>query len=98
MVTKKYISDGKVCKATFILPQEISARSATVVGDFNSWDPTATPMKQLKDGTWKIDVKLEAGKEYQYRYYVDGKEWHNDWQADKYASHPYGGENSVIVT
>jgi 1,4-alpha-glucan branching enzyme len=95
---KKYVSDDKVCKVTFQLPGEIDAHTAFVVGDFNNWSKDATPMKQNKDGKWKVDVSLDAGREYQYRFLVNGTEWHNDWEADKYAAHPYGGENSVVVT
>lgn len=98
MLKKRYISDGKICKVTFTLPAGIDASKATVVGDFNNWDKTATPMQQLKSGAWKVDVKLEAGRDYQYRYLVNGAEWHNDWEADKYIAHPYGGENSVVST
>ncbi len=98
MLKKRYISNDEVCKVTFVLPPEIEAKTAAIVGDFNNWDKGATPMSQLKDGTWKVDVKLEAGKEYQYRYLVNGLEWHNDWNADKYVAHPYGGENSVVIT
>lgn len=67
-------------------------------GDFNNWDKTSTPMKQAKDGRWQVDVKLEAGREYQFRYFVNEDEWHNDGNADKYAAHPYGGENSAVIT
>lgn len=98
MLKKKYNEDKKTCKVTFILPKEIEAKTAFVVGDFNSWSKDSTPMKQAKDGTWKADVNLEAGREYQYRFLVNSTEWHNDWEADKYAAHPYGGENSVVVT
>jgi len=98
MFKKKYLSNSAVCKVTFILPAEVKARSAYLVGEFNSWDKDVTPMEQVKDGSWKVDMKLEAGKEFQFRYLVNGNEWHNDWEADKYVMHPYGGENSVVVT
>jgi 1,4-alpha-glucan branching enzyme len=98
MLKKRYLSQGKVCKVTFILPTEIKARSAFLAGEFNNWDKDATPLEQSKDGSWKAELKLEAGKEYQFRYLVNGNEWHNDWEADKYVMHPYGGENSVVVT
>ena len=98
MLKKRYISKGLVCKVTFILPKGIEANSVTVVGDFNNWDEGANPLSQLKDGTWKVAIKLEAGSEYQYRYLVNGTEWHNDWDADRYMEHPFGGENSVVVT
>lgn len=98
MLKKRYLSDGKICKVTFILPSQIDAQSAMLVGDFNNWDKTATPMKPAKDGKWQVDVKLEAGQEYQFRYFVNEEEWHNDRDADKFAVHPYGGENSAVVT
>jgi 1,4-alpha-glucan branching enzyme len=98
MLKKQYVSDGKICKVTFILPSQIDATTAMLSGDFNNWDKTALPMKRAKDGVWKVEVKLEAGQEYQYRYFVNGNEWLNDQAADKYIVHPYGGENSVVAT
>jgi hypothetical protein len=43
-------------------------------------------------------LNLEIGREYQFRYLVDDKEWENDMEADKFVPTPYGdSENSVIV-
>ena len=95
---KKYQSNDTVCKVTFVLPKAIEAGTAHLVGDFNGWSETATPMTQLKSGQWKVDLKLDAGKEYEYRYYVDGSEWYNDWEADRYTPNPFAGENSVVRT
>ena len=33
------------------------ARAMSLVGDFNSWDKSATPMKQEKNGLWSAYVK-----------------------------------------
>lgn len=98
MLKKRYISSGKICKVTFTLPRQTEATSAALVGDFNNWDKDALPMKRGKDGSWKVEIELEAGQEYQYRYFVNGLERLNDQAADKYVTHPYGGENSVVVT
>nr|MBN1228811.1 isoamylase early set domain-containing protein [Anaerolineae bacterium] len=98
MLKKRYLSDGTICKVSFYLPEQIDAKTAYVVGDFNNWNKEATPMVRLKSGQWKADINLDAGKEYQYRFLVNGSEWHNDWEADKYLAHPWGGENSVVVT
>jgi 1,4-alpha-glucan branching enzyme len=98
MLKKRRLSQGKGYEVTFILPPAINAKSVMLVGDFNNWDKDATPMSQAKDGSWQVKVKLEPKQEFQYRYYVNGSEWHNDWEADKYVMHPYGGENSVVVT
>lgn len=98
MLKKDYSPNGATCTVTFILPREADARSAYVVGDFNNWLKDATPMSRNEDGTWIAAVTLEAGHEYQYRYFINGTTWYNDPQADRYMAHPYGGENSVVVT
>ncbi len=97
-VKKQYLSGNKVCKVTFTLPQGIEAETAAVVGDFNGWDQQATLLSRLKSGVWKVDVKLEPGKEYQFRYLVNGAEWHSDPEADGSAPNPFGSDNSMIRT
>lgn len=99
MFKKRYLKSGEV-KADFTLPEEIAANAETVclVGDFNNWDEAANPMQKLKSGTFKASLNLEPNREYQFRYLVNGKQWHNDWDADKYVSNPFSGDNSVIST
>jgi hypothetical protein len=55
-------------------------------------------MERLKDGRFKTSLDLKAGTEYQFRYLVNGTEWHNDWEADRYLPNPYSGDNSVVAT
>lgn len=99
MIKKKYLKRG-VVKVDFILPDAIAADadSAYLVGDFNNWDEKATPMTQLKSGSFKITLDLEPNREYQFRYLVNGNQWHNDWDAEKYVANPFSGDNSVIST
>ncbi len=99
MIKKKYLKRG-VVKVDFILPDAIAADadSAYLVGDFNNWDEKATPMTQLKSGSFKITLDLEPDREYQFRYLVNGNQWHNDWDAEKYVANPFSGDNSVIST
>ena len=55
-------------------------------------------MKKLKNGTFKVKLTLEAGKEYQFRYLLDGKRWENDGAADKYVPAPFSyTDNSVVI-
>lgn len=96
MVTKLPSRSGKV-KVTFAMPSALWADSIHVVGDFNGWDERATPLRQSESG-WMISLELEAGRSYQYRYLLNGTEWHNDWQADGYESNRFGGDNSVVIT
>ena len=96
MLNKRFLK--KKCKVRFELPKDISATTAYLVGDFNDWDKTATPMKQLKSGVWKVDLDLQKNREYQFRYFLDGSEWHNDWNADAYVPNNVDGDNSIVNT
>lgn len=103
MLKKQYVKTRNVAKVTFELaeteiPEEMGAESATVVGDFNGWDPAATPMTySKKKKTFRATVDLEPGKSYQFRYFVNGQFWFNDWQADAYLPGEFGDDNCVVV-
>ena len=100
VIRKDYLKSGGVCKVTFRLPKIAApyAKSVFIVGDFNNWNIHADPMQKLKDGSYKITLDLESGKEYQFRYLIDEIEWENDWNADKYVKSPYGdSDNSVVI-
>lgn len=98
MLKKQYLKTKSVCKVTFSLPAQVQGDTVYLVGDFNDWSETATPMKHNKDGSFSVTLDLPTGNEYQFRYLVNGSEWHNDWEADKYAPNPFSGDNSIIST
>ncbi len=44
-----------------------NARAVSVVGDFNGWNPEASPMKKSKDGLWETKLKgIENFATYKY--------------------------------
>lgn len=47
------------------------AQSVSLVGDFNNWNPTANPMKQMPDGAWLLTMELKHGH-HRYAFLVDG--------------------------
>jgi 1,4-alpha-glucan branching enzyme len=96
---KQYVEKKPVCKVTFKLEKELvnSANHVSLAGDFNDWDIESIPMKKLKSGEFSATLDLEKGKEYQFRYLIDGKEWINEAEADKLVRNQFQGENSVIV-
>jgi 1,4-alpha-glucan branching enzyme len=99
MITKEPQSDGKHMRVTFELPSSIWAERVNLVGDFNDWDTARDEMHQSRaDGAWRITLTLSTGREYQFRYLVNGRDWHNDWHADRYTSNQYGTDNSVVKT
>lgn len=98
MFKKKFLKTK--CKVTFEAPESISegANEVYLVGDFNQWDERATLMEKKKGPRFAITLDLDLKREYQYRFLVNGKDWHNDWHADKYVPNPFSGDNSVIST
>lgn len=97
-LSKRYLKNNK-CKVTFRFEKEaarrVNAKDVFLVGDFNQWNETSHPLQALKSGEFTLVLDLEAGREYQYKYLVNGSLWENDWQADKYAPTTLG-DNSVV--
>jgi 1,4-alpha-glucan branching enzyme len=48
------------------------AQAVTIVGDFNQWQPEASPMKRQPDGSWTGQVCLHHGHHH-YQFLVDGQ-------------------------
>ena len=96
MIKKQFFKSK--CKVTFEVPKDTEAKTVTVVGDFNNWDKSATPMKRLKSGVWKTTVDLKKDDSYQFRYLIDGESWVNDQAADQYVPNNIDGDNSVVIT
>ncbi len=96
MLEKKYFKTKNTAKVTFTFPASLEAEAVTLVGVFNDWSETDQPMKRQKDGSFALTLELETGKSYEFRYLVNGTEWHNDWEADAYVPNPYSGDNSIV--
>lgn len=96
---KQYLKSKAECKVTFKLSKEQAhaAKSVRLVGDFNEWDLSTTPMKKLKNGDFTTTINLPKDSEYQFRYLLDDKEWENDWEADAYIPSTVAfADNSVV--
>ena len=48
------------------------AKQVSIVGDFNNWNPNATPMLRQPDGQWMASLELRHGYHH-YAFLVDGK-------------------------
>ncbi len=77
----------------FVAPE---AASVTVVGDFNDWSVSATPLvQQDSNGLWWVTVPLPPGR-YRYSFIVDGTTWLGDPNAPA-AEDEFGRPNSVVT-
>lgn len=73
------------------------AKSVSVVGDFNDWNPGATPLREAGDaGVWTITVPLTPGR-HQYVFMVDGNRWTPDPAAPRAVEDSFGMPNSVVT-
>lgn len=98
-IVKKYHKSKSTCKVTFRLPKDgaLTAETVMLVGEFNNWDEQSNPMKRQENGDFVTELELETGREYHFRYCLDGTTWENDWCADRYEPNPFGGYDSVVV-
>ena len=98
-IHKQYLKSKPTCKVTFNIPESIGngIEQAHVVGEFNAWSTSATPMKRLKNGAFRATVELDTGRSYQFRYLLGQSHWENDPEADGYSPSPFrDSHNSVI--
>lgn len=89
--------NGPAVRVTFRIPAPLRAETITLVGEFNNWNPTATPLDKTSEG-WAATLELPPNREFEYRYLADGRTWLNDWSADRYVPNELGGDNSVVRT
>jgi hypothetical protein len=71
------------------------ARSVSVAGDFNGWNPGQTKMERSEGGMWTATIALKPGR-YQYMFVVDGKQWIADPFAVDGAGDGFGSQNAVL--
>ncbi len=96
---KQFDAKKHSCKVTFTITEDLtnSANKINLAGDFNNWDIESIPMKKLKGGEFSASVELKNGKEYEFKYLINGNSWLNDINADKYVPNVFHSENSVVI-
>ena len=81
---------------TFVF-QAPGASRVSLVGDFNGWDPDATPLARATTGEiWTAQVPLEHGL-HAYAFVIDGRDWEPDPAAPLAPVATFGRRNSLLV-
>ena len=68
-------------------------KTVALVGDWNDWEPEE--MLRKKDGSFYKRKYLLLGRNCEFKYLVDGKEWVHDPHVSK-VTNSYGSHNSLL--
>ncbi len=94
-IKKQFVKTKPVCKVTFSVEAK-EANTASVVGDFNNWNPAEGELSKLKNGTFKGVFDLPKDAVYEFKYIVDGA-YVNEPEADSFKWNDFAGaENGVL--
>jgi hypothetical protein len=78
----------------FVAPH---ASSVALVGDFNNWDPQATPLRAASTGgVWSVEIPVQPGR-HLYAFVVNGTVWRPDPAAPKATGEDFGEPNSALT-
>ncbi|MCR4784128.1 MAG: isoamylase early set domain-containing protein [bacterium] len=100
-INKNFTKSGNKCRVTFKLMPEtvlrLGAENVVLVGDFCDWKVEAgSEMRLLKNGAFSTTITLETGRDYLFKYVINGSVWENDDQPDAWVNDQSGNSNSMI--
>ena len=87
--------NGGDWQCTFSYKPSSGVEQVSLAGDFNGWNPRATPMQRRGDGTWVTTIEIPEG-ERRYKFVTDGENWHADPRNPERSDDGHGGANSVL--
>lgn len=98
---KELIKNQAIYAVTFhynAIPEN-PVHSVVVLGDFNEWSlENGFELKANKNGDFEGKFKIPAGRDYHFRYLVNGNRWANEKDADRFEASPLHPhiDNSVL--
>jgi hypothetical protein len=93
-VARRPAPGSPVVQFGFVAPH---ASSVALVGDFNDWDPKATPLRAASTGgVWSVEVPIRPGR-HLYAFVVDGTVWSPDPAAPQATGEDFGEPNSALT-
>lgn len=98
---KEYVKKDNTYNVTFNYNAvaENPVNTVVVLGDFNEWSlASAFVLAPNKKGDFEGKFKIPAGRDYHFRYLVNGERWANEKNADRFEPSPLSShiDNSVL--
>ena len=53
-------------------------------------------MEPNSKGGYRATVEFAPGQDQHFRYYLNGEQWLNEWDADGYVKNEFGEDNCVL--
>jgi 1,4-alpha-glucan branching enzyme len=97
MIHKQSSANENKVIVTFEIPGSIWADQIHLVGDFNGWDRHALPFHYNRRENWEVQLELDKGHEYRFRYLIDEEDWGTEWQEDRHVMGSDGADDSIVI-
>ncbi|MGD8868522.1 MAG: isoamylase early set domain-containing protein [Gemmatimonadales bacterium] len=91
--------ESRVAQAVQFVYVGRDASRVYLVGDFNDWEPSATPLQRSVAGAgavWSVTLSLAPGQ-YRYAFIVDDGRWVADEAAPRAPEDEFGVQNSILI-
>jgi 1,4-alpha-glucan branching enzyme len=95
-IKKQFIKTKPVCKVTFSVEAK-EAIQASVIGDFNNWNPEEGTLIKLKNGTFKGVFSIDKDASYEFKYIIDGA-FVNETESDSFLWNEFSGNEIGVLT
>jgi 1,4-alpha-glucan branching enzyme len=95
-IKKQFVKTKPVCKVTFSVEAK-EAIEASVIGDFNNWNPEEGSLNKLKNGTFKGVFNIDKDASYEFKYVIDGA-FVNEADADFFLWNEFAGNENGVLT
>jgi 1,4-alpha-glucan branching enzyme len=95
-IKKQFIKTKPVCKVTFSVEAK-EAIQASVIGDFNNWNPEEGTLNKLKNGTFKGVFSIDKDASYEFKYIIDGA-FVNETESDSFLWNEFSGNENGVLT
>jgi len=95
MIHKRHSTEPGCIRVTFELPNSLWAHQVYLEGDSTGMMPAKVPLRQERDGAWRLTLDLPIGMQYKYRYRID-QNWYTEWNVDATAGDGLDPRFSVL--
>jgi serine protease AprX len=77
--------------------QHDCASQIALAGSFNQWAQDVLLMEPARNGLWKIEIPMLPAGRYHYKFFVDEKDWIEDFNNPYREPDGFSGFNSILI-